>query len=72
MKIHLLLDNKTVTATLYDKPQAQDFIVLRPLSLTMENYANERIAYLPRKLSDKNAPAGSTAKTAAWQNRERH
>jgi len=64
MKIRLLLNDKSISATLYDNPQTRDFIALLPLSLTMENYANERIAYLPRKLSDKNAPAGSTPKTA--------
>jgi len=74
MKVRLLLNDKSISATLYDNPQTRDFISLLPLSLTMENYANERIAYLPRKLSDKNAPAGSTPKTgdlsyyAPWGN----
>jgi len=74
MQIRLLLNDKSISATLYDNPQTRDFISLLPLSLTMENYANERIAYLPRKLSDKNAPAGSTPKTgdlsyyAPWGN----
>ncbi|WP_239685090.1 cyclophilin-like fold protein [Ventosimonas gracilis] len=74
MKIRLLLNDKSIAATLYDNPQTRDFIALLPISLTMENYANERIAYLPRRLSDKNAPAGSTPKTgdlsyyAPWGN----
>jgi len=74
MKIRLLLNDKSISATLYNNPQTRDFIALLPLSLTMENYANERIAYLPRKLSANNAPAGSTPKAgdlsyyAPWGN----
>jgi len=74
MKIRLLLNDISVIATLNDNSATQDFISMLPLSLTMENYANERIAYLPRKLSDKDAPAGSTPKAgdlsyyAPWGN----
>jgi len=74
MKIRLLLDNKSIAATLYNNPQAEDFIKLLPLSLSMENYADERIAYLPRKLSNQSAPDGSTPKVgdfsyyAPWGN----
>jgi hypothetical protein len=43
----------TMTATLYDNPSARDFASLLPLDLTIDNYAgNEKIAYLPRKLSE--------------------
>jgi len=74
MKIRLWLNDNSVTATLNNNPAAQDFIAMLPLSLIMENYANERIAYLPRKLSDKDAPMGSTPKAgdlsyyAPWGN----
>jgi len=74
MNIRLWINNKTATATLENNPAVRDFIALLPLSLTMENYANERIAYLPRKLSDKDAPTGSTPKAgdlsyyAPWGN----
>jgi len=64
MNIRLLLDGQTIPVTLYDNASARDLASLLPLSLTLENYANERIAYLPRKLSDKNAASGSTPKAA--------
>jgi len=58
INIHIESD-KTATATLFDNPAARDFSSLLPLSLQLENYAQiERIAYLPRKLSNENAPGG--------------
>jgi len=74
MKIRLLLDNDSITAMLYDSPQVRDFIKLLPLSLNMENYANERIAYLPRKSSLQDTALGSAPKAgdvsyyAPWGN----
>jgi hypothetical protein len=59
MKIRLTLDGRSLSATLVDTPTAQDFASLLPLTLTLEDYAStEKIAYLPRKLSDRDAPAG--------------
>jgi len=60
MKINLYFENgQSATATLLDNPAARDFASLLPLSLQIENYANiERIAYLPRKLTNENAPSG--------------
>jgi len=74
MKIRLWLNDNNATATLNNNPTTRDFIAMLPLTLTMENYANERIAYLPRKLSNKDAPIGSTPKAgdlsyyAPWGN----
>jgi len=60
MKINIHIeDNDIATATLLDNPAARDFATLLPLSIQLENYAQiERIAYLPRKLSNESAPAG--------------
>lgn len=60
MKIRLIIDGKTVEATLLDSAPAKDFLSLLPLTLTLEDYAStEKISYLPRKLSTAGAPAGS-------------
>jgi len=60
MRINIHIeDDHMATATLFDNPAARDFASLLPLSLQLENYAQiERIAYLPRKLSNENAPRG--------------
>lgn len=59
MKIRLTFNGRSMTATLDDSPTARDFISLLPLTLTFEDYAKtEKIAYLPRKLSEEGAPAG--------------
>lgn len=44
------------TATLNDAPSARDLASLLPLDLTIGDYANnEKIAYLPRKLTEQGA-----------------
>ena len=54
MKIRLTFNGRTLTATLYDNPSARDFASMLPLDLMIDNYAdNEKIAYLPRKLTEK-------------------
>ncbi|WP_428601979.1 cyclophilin-like fold protein [Pseudomonas sp.] len=61
MKIRLIVDGQSATATLYDNATARDFATLLPLSLTMEDYATiERVSSLPRKLSTQGAPDGMT------------
>jgi hypothetical protein len=56
MKIKLSLNNQSMTAALYDNPSARDFFSMLPLDLTTENYAsNEKISYLPRKLTAEGA-----------------
>ncbi|OBQ85640.1 cyclophilin-like fold protein [Mesorhizobium sp. WSM3873] len=53
MKIRMTFDGRTMTATLYDNPSARDFFSMLPLDLTIDDYAhNEKIAYLPRKLTE--------------------
>ena len=59
VKIRLTIDGRSITATLIDNPTTRDFLSLLPLTITLEDYAGtEKIAYLPRKLSDEDAPAG--------------
>ena len=59
MKIRLTFNGQSITATLDDSPTTRDFITLLPLTLTFEDYAKtEKIAYLPRTLSEAGAPAG--------------
>lgn len=59
MKIRLTVDGHSITASLIDSPTTRDFLTLLPLKLTLEDYAGtEKIAYLPRKLSEEGAPAG--------------
>jgi hypothetical protein len=52
-----------MTATLYDNPSARDFASMLPLDLTNDDYStNEKIAYLPRKLTEEGSgPFGSEA-----------
>jgi len=53
MKISMSFAGENLTATLYDNPSARDFYAMLPLDLSIDNYANnEKIAYLPRKLTD--------------------
>ncbi|MER9881953.1 cyclophilin-like fold protein [Mesorhizobium sp. M0118] len=53
MKIRMIFNGRTMTATLYDNPSARDFFSMLPLDLKIEDYAhNEKIAYLPRKLTE--------------------
>ncbi|MGP4669608.1 cyclophilin-like fold protein [Agrobacterium pusense] len=52
VKIKLSFGDRTMTATLYDNPSARDFASMLPLDLTIKDYgSNEKIAYLPRKLT---------------------
>jgi hypothetical protein len=75
MKIRMNFDGRTMTATLYDNPSARDFYSMLPLDLTIDNYANnEKIAYLPRKLTEEgsgrfgNEQAGDLCYFAPWGN----
>lgn len=57
----MTFDGHTMTATLYDNPAARDFHSMLPLDLTIQDFSNnEKIAYLPRKLSeDGSGPFGN-------------
>ncbi|WP_434722077.1 cyclophilin-like fold protein [Mesorhizobium sp. RIZ17] len=53
MRIRMTFDGRIMTATLYGNPSARDFFSMLPLHLTVSDYAhNEKIAYLPRKLTE--------------------
>lgn len=61
MRVRFTVNDLAMTATLYDNPSARDFYSMLPLDLTIESYAhNEKIAYLPRKLTeDGSGPFGN-------------
>ena len=63
MRIRLTFNNQSMIATLYDNPSARDLMSLLPLDLTIDNYGNnEKIAYLPRKLTEEGSgPFGNEA-----------
>lgn len=53
MRIRFVFSDQDFTATLQDNPSARDLISMLPLDLTVEDYStNEKIAYLPRKLTE--------------------
>lgn len=61
MKIELIVDGDSVTATLFDTPTGRDFASLLPLNITLNDYAEiERIGVLPRRLTMVQAPEGMT------------
>jgi hypothetical protein len=63
MKIRIEFNGASMTATLYDNPSARDFASMLPFDLTIDDYStNEKIAYLPRKLTEEDAgPFGNEA-----------
>ena len=75
MRIRLEFNGSTMTATLYDNPSARDFASMLPLKLALDDYSNnEKIAYLPRKLTEDgsgpfgNERPGDLAYYAPWGN----
>ena len=75
MKIRLIVEDTVITAMLIDSETTRDFVSLLPLTLTLEDYAAiEKISYLPRKLSTRDAPGvsgfmtGDLAYYAPWGN----
>lgn len=58
MRARFTFSDFTMTAVLYDNPSALDFHAMLPLDLTVSDFAhNEKIAYLPRKLTEEGAGA---------------
>ncbi|MCA2377282.1 MFS transporter [Agrobacterium genomosp. 3 str. RTP8] len=52
VRIQLTFARNTMIATLYDNPSARDFASMLPLDLKITDFSsNEKIAYLPRKLT---------------------
>lgn len=75
MKVRIEFNGASMTATLYDNPSARDFAFMLPLDLTIDDYStNEKIAYLPRKLTGEgrgpfgNEAPGDLAYFAPWGN----
>lgn len=53
MRVRFVFNNLTMTAVLYDNPSARDFFSMLPLHLTISDFGqNEKIAYLPRTLTE--------------------
>jgi hypothetical protein len=53
MTIRLAFGRESFTATLFDIPASRELAGMLPLDLTISDYStNEKIAYLPRKLTD--------------------
>ena len=62
-RIHVIIGNETLSATLDDTPAGRDFSMLLPLELSLSDYhATEKIADLPRALDTRDAPASYTPK----------
>lgn len=52
MKIKVMFNSHSFTASLFENPSARDFVSMLPLDLKIEDYSNnEKITYLPRKLT---------------------
>jgi hypothetical protein len=63
MQIRIAFGGQQFTASLHDNPSARDLASMLPLDLSIDDYAtNEKIAYLPRKLTEEGAgPFGNEA-----------
>ncbi len=63
MRIRIAFADQAFAATLDDNPSARDLVSMLPVDLTIEDYSNnEKIAYLPRKLTEQGSgPFGSEA-----------
>jgi hypothetical protein len=75
MKIEIAFSDHVFGASLYDNPSARDFASMLPLDLAIDDYANnEKIAYLPRKLTEEgsgpftNEAPGDLCYYAPWGN----
>ena len=63
MKLRIIFDDKTITATLNDSQASREFAALLPLTLKLKDYAGEeKISDLPGRLSTAGSPAGTAAK----------
>jgi hypothetical protein len=60
VRIRIIVDKETLTATLQENATSRDFVSLLPLKLTLKDYAaTEKVSDLPKRLSTEGAPAGS-------------
>jgi hypothetical protein len=74
-RIHVIVGNETLAATLDDTPAGRDFAAMLPLELSFSDYhSTEKVADLPRVLDTTDAPASYTPKAgdityyAPWGN----
>jgi hypothetical protein len=75
MSIRCRVGEQGFTVTLMENPSARDFAAMLPLELDIEDYStNEKIAYLPRKLTEEGSgrfsdeAAGDLCYFAPWGN----
>lgn len=75
MRLRFVFADQDFTATLEDNPSARDLFSMLPLDLKITDYAtNEKIAYLPRKLTEEasgpfgNEAVGDLCYYAPWGN----
>lgn len=75
MRLRFTFADQDFTATLKDNPSARDLFSMLPLDLTIDDYStNEKIAYLPRKLTEEggsrfeNEAVGDLCYYAPWGN----
>ena len=62
MKLKITIKENIAKAVLYDNPTSRDFAMLLPLTLELSDYAQiEKVANLPEKLTQKDAPNGFDA-----------
>ena len=63
MKIELTFNGHGMIARLHDNPTARELYAMLPLELSIDSYGNnEKIAYLPRKLTEEESgPFGNEA-----------
>jgi hypothetical protein len=74
-RLRFVFADQDFTATLEDNPSARDLVSMLPLDLKISDYAtNEKIAYLPRKLTEEgsgrfgNEAVGDFCYYAPWGN----
>jgi hypothetical protein len=75
MRIRCRFADQTFTVELLENPSAREFAAMLPLDLGIEDYStNEKVAYLPRKLTEEgsgpfsNEAAGDLCYYAPWGN----
>ncbi len=75
MRLKFTFADQSFTATLEDNASARKLFAMLPLDLTIDDYStNEKIAYLPRKLTDDgatrfgNEAVGDLCYYAPWGN----
>ena len=75
MKVEFAFSDHIFTASIAENPSARDFASMLPLDLMIEDYStNEKIAYLPRKLTEEgsgpftNEAPGDLCYYAPWGN----